>query len=1082
MVKPPLIDERNTRYIVKQVQRLLQKYVPDLQESENFSTGDHLQATGINTALIHIFARYAEIIIQRLNQVPHKNFLAFLDLLGASLQPPQPARVPLLFFLAPGSEVDAIIPARTQVAALSAEGEDESVIFETERDLVVTPAQLKSIFVRDPQQDKYSDRSHMTSYNSNISTDAISAVPIFEGNEPVDHSFDIISDTLLKHSDLRNVTLTLLLEQDLQNPEPRSVKWEICAGLQCLPIPRDSINDQTSNLTRSGTVVFTNLDELIQIIVNSKTEETEETEETKRRLRCRLQTPISTPFSPEDDRLGSRGEEMTPTILQQEENHLSQLPTIRSVSLQAIFGKNGYLIEEAFTNVLPVDLSKPFFPFGEQPKFGETLYLANQEVFSKSGATVTLHIDLADLAAVGIPLPITNKDPNANLEWEVWTDRGWVSVGTSTPEGPLEPLSPPEVKFRDTTQAFTVPGLDRVVEFILPDNLKPTIVNEIESFWLRVRIKSGNYGEDARYEEIPGSYVFTPASFKPPLINSIKIDCTLTTPQQQPDGIYTYNDFYSQIIPLDSSFEPFKRSADSQPILYMGFSLPESRNKFPNSTLSLYFQLADAVYNSDTNPNLAAKNSSSLSSPRLVWEYWSHTNNWKTLIVRDDTEAFTRAGLVDFLPPFDFDKKLDFNSQEELYWLRVYKEPQSGEYFVKPQLKRVLLNTTIAIQAFTINDEILGSSNGEENQSFLTTQLPVLKGEYLEVREPEMPSLEELQSIKRIYNDDGISVITDDSGSPEEIWVRWSEVPDFYGSGSRDRHYIIDRNSGEIRFGDGVKGRIPPVGIANVRIRRYQAGGGTAGNRPENTIVELQTTIPYIDTVTNPVAATGGANTQTLDSLIELAPRAVRHGGRAVTFEDYEDLAMQATPEVVRAKSIPLLNLYANPLDIQNPLGLPPKAPGEVSLIIVPRTSDLKPLPSIELIKYVQDYLEKHAIGTAKIWVVGPVYIEVVVSVDIVPTSLEKASAVQKAVDKALTDFLHPLTGGFDGQGWVFGRQPHNSDLYALLEAVPGVDHVHRLSIIIKPGSNPPQNIQQILDTKRFLVYSGKHTINLLFI
>ncbi len=1057
MAKPPPIDPRTAKDIAQQVQELLQTYnVPGWENSDRPVVENSAAA-----ALINIFARYAEIIIQRLNKVPYKNFLAFLDLLGVSPLPPQPARVPLLFTLAEGTNIDVLVPAGTQVAALLAEGENEPVIFETERNLLVTAAQLESIFLRQPQEDSYNNYTsndiNITIYKSDSTKNQLLPVPAFEGKFPIDHYFDIISNTLLKHSDLQTLTLTFSLKEDLQNPDYRSLEWKICNGLQCSTI--SNMNDQTSNLTRSGTIVFNNIGEVIKKISNS---DNLDNLDTKFLLRCRLKTPIS---------------------------QQSKRPFINSVNLQATFGNTGQPIEEAFANLLPLDLSKPFFPFGEQPKFGDTLYLANQEAFSKSGAAVTLHINLADLASAGIPLPITNKDPNATLEWEVWTTQGWVSVGTSTPSGPIEPISA-EVKFRDTTQAFTVPGTNKVVQFILPENLQLTTVNGIENFWLRVRIKSGNYGEDARYEKDEntfGGFSFVPASFKPPLISLLKVDYTLTTSQQPPDAIKTYNDFSFESIPSDSGFEPFKPTTDTQPILYLGFSIAETENhsSFPNLTLSIYFQVADVLYNSDLKTNNSSANSLSSPSPRLNWEYWSgKSNRWERLLVQDGTQAFAHSGLVELLPPEDFVAKKEFDLPENLYWLRVYREPSSGEYFVKPHLKRVLLNTTIAIQALTISDEILGSSNGAENQNFRTTQSPVLKGEYLEVRELEMPSSEEQESIKKVHGENVISEILDETGRSEEIWVRWSEVPDFYGSQPRDRHYIIDRNLGEIRFGDGLRGLIPPLGIANVRMKRYQAGGSTKGNRPENTIVQLQTTVPFIDTVTNPEAATGGADAQTLDELTQLGPRTVRHGGRAVTFEDYEDLAMQATPEVARAKAVPLINLYANPLDIQTFKPVvsenlssfqPPKAPGEVSIIIVPRTSNPKPLPSQELMQRVQNYLESHAIGTAKIWVVGPVYVEVSITTTIVPTSLERASAVEQAVNEALTEFLHPLTGGFDKLGWQFGRRPHPSDLYALLEAVPGVDHVYSLSV--KPDDNPPEEINNILRTQRFLVYSGKHTI-----
>lgn len=43
---------------------------------------------------------------------------------------------------------------------------------------------------------------------------------------------------------------------------------------------------------------------------------------------------------------------------------------------------------------------------------------------------------------------------------------------------------------------------------------------------------------------------------------------------------------------------------------------------------------------------------------------------------------------------------------------------------------------------------------------------------------------------------------------------------------------------------------------------------------------------------------------------------------------------------------------------------------------------------------------------------------------------------------KILRQFLHPLSGGSDGQGWPFGRNVYVSAIYELLDTLPGVDYV----------------------------------------
>ena len=279
---------------------------------------------------------------------------------------------------------------------------------------------------------------------------------------------------------------------------------------------------------------------------------------------------------------------------------------------------------------------------------------------------------------------------------------------------------------------------------------------------------------------------------------------------------------------------------------------------------------------------------------------------------------------------------------------------------------------------------------------------------------------------------------------------------------------MLDALSGEIRFGSGRNGLIPPLGAGNIRLAYYRTGGGLAGNRPANTIVQLKTTVPYVDKVTNPEPAEGGAEAESLDSLLKRAPRALRHHHRAVSLEDYEDVALLASPAVARAKCVPLYDLINDP-DTRN------VQPGTVSLIVVPRTTEPKPVPSLELLDQVSRYLDERRIPTADLVIVGPDYVRVDVTAEIALASLEGASGVEREVAQTLARFLHPLTGGLDQNGWDFGREPYLSDLYALLEAVAGVDHIrslHKQEIEERPGA---------LATGRFLVYSGTHTIRLTF-
>ncbi|HVE87050.1 MAG TPA: putative baseplate assembly protein, partial [Myxococcales bacterium] len=449
--------------------------------------------------------------------------------------------------------------------------------------------------------------------------------------------------------------------------------------------------------------------------------------------------------------------------------------------------------------------------------------------------------------------------------------------------------------------------------------------------------------------------------------------------------------------------------------------------------------------------------------PELAWQYWNG-QGWVDLTVRDGTQGLARPEVVELLAPRDFAPRRLFGRDQ--YWLRLRWE--EGDLTLWPRLRQLLLNTAPAVHSVTVLNEVLGSSTGAEGQQLRSTRAPVLSGQKLEVREAEIPGAGEADKLRGEEGEDAIPAMIEGATQPKEIWIRWHEVPDFYGSGPRDRHYVMDHLTGEIRFGNGVNGQIPPIGSSNLRLAQYRTGGGRQGNRAEGTVNQLKTTVPYVDKVTNPEAATGGSEPEPLDALYERMPRQIRHRDRAVTVDDYEDLAALASPEVARSSCVPLGDLESDPLGVNT-------LPGMVSLIVVPRTTDAKPQPSLELLGRVKDYLLARSPAGAGLSVVGPRYVRVDVRTEVGVTSLEGAGAVADAVQAKLAAFLHPLTGGLDGKGWSFGRAPHRSDILSLIEGVEGVDHVVFLQV------DETEELEGVRQTGRFLVFSGTHQVDLVF-
>jgi predicted phage baseplate assembly protein len=437
------------------------------------------------------------------------------------------------------------------------------------------------------------------------------------------------------------------------------------------------------------------------------------------------------------------------------------------------------------------------------------------------------------------------------------------------------------------------------------------------------------------------------------------------------------------------------------------------------------------------------------------------------------------------------------------FWLRA--RWVAGAYRSLPKVGRILPGTTWAVHAFTRRGELLGSATGAPGLQLQTVAAPVLQGERLEIRERADGKAYDLAALQAAFGDDRLTVERDTEDAVTAVWIRWLPVPHFDASGPGDRVYVLDAATGVITFGDGRHGMIPPKGDANVRMSVYRTGGGQRGNRPVGAVNALKTTLRFVDSVTNHEAASGGTQAEAVERVRARGPRLLRHRDRAVTVDDYRDLALASAQEVVRAH---VLTSKYNPIDMVVDLsaldleaeGAPKTDAGgwvvlegipedtaavavnaaDVRVIIVPDDDADQPVPSLGLIERVEDYLRARGAPSARLAVSGPRWIKVTVRVDLVPETGSAADTLSATVEAAITRFLHPLTGGEEGDGWAFGRVPRRSHLYRLISAIDGVSHVRDVALITDPelpadaeGLDP--QLRRALTGA--LIYSGDHEI-----
>jgi len=714
-----------------------------------------------------------------------------------------------------------------------------------------------------------------------------------------------------------------------------------------------------------------------------------------------------------------------------------------------------------------------FYPLGRAPRRQDAFYISSEEAFTKSGATVSVELG-------GEPGSEIDFEINPEVAWEYWDGDAW---------GRLELMASVDEAVKDLSAAGSV-------EFPVPDDLEPTAVAGHDGHWVRARLVDGSYG---RYEatragggtpeDPPDPETWTTEhAVQPPAFETLEVGFEESGLQRPASHVIPKNNLaYGRDVTSTrrSRFRPFVGPPDDAQTLYLGFDRPLEDGPVP-----LLFDVREVQYSEGFYP-------------RLRWERSSDHGRWERVDARDGTESLTERGIVRLTFPEATTATSRFG--EERHWLRarvagspferrqsethssdddeadgqsfdpcgrtVGTDPPAGEPGEEPpEIRGLYPNTGWAYNVRTVRDERLGSSDGRGNQTMSTSERPVLDVE-LWVDEHDVLSESERTELHASESRD-VEVSRGADGEITAVWVRWTEVDALTGSDAEDRHYTLDPIDGRIQFGDGNDGRIPARGRDNIRAT-YRTGGGANGNVPAGAIEELKTAIPFVDAVANPLPADGGADEEPVEAVVDRAPKELRDRGRAVTAADVERIARDASRRLARVECIPSMDRSGD------------RAPGWVTLLVVPAAPDEKPVPSVTLREEVYRSVSERAAATLvadpeQLVVRGPTYVPVSVEVDVAAAGVGSLSRLEETVRSRVAAFLHPLSGGPDGEGWAFSETPCHSELYGLLEGIDGVDHVEDLVLRFR-GSDSTLTVRDgdpipSMSTDA-LVHSGTHEV-----
>ncbi len=299
-------------------------------------------------------------------------------------------------------------------------------------------------------------------------------------------------------------------------------------------------------------------------------------------------------------------------------------------------------------------------------------------------------------------------------------------------------------------------------------------------------------------------------------------------------------------------------------------------------------------------------------------------------------------------------------------------------------------------------------------------------------------------------------------------WHEWTRVTNFDSSGPEDRHFQYDERTGELVFGDNRHGRAPErASRPNIAIVAHTAGGGERGNIRSGVLQLDDSYVQYRGLrATNYTHGHGGHATETLKSAKRRLTDSLYEVERAITADDYETIAMR-TPglRVGRVKALPL---YVSGL-----AGYPQrKAPGQMTLVVVPYTDQRRPDPSPLFLQAVERYVNRYRMLGTELHVIGPQYIQANVQAHIVVEPHLKGR--EELFLTALNEYFDPL-----GREREFGKTIRSGNLHNWLARIPGVLYVSDLWITAEGSGAIRDESGNIRIPPHALTYAGEHEVQL---
>lgn len=689
------------------------------------------------------------------------------------------------------------------------------------------------------------------------------------------------------------------------------------------------------------------------------------------------------------------------------------------------------------------------FPFGEQPSVYGEVYFACKEALEKHGAWITfsfresfvkIPVYAGDREGIQWKLIMPHSSIHVSREyditieeviWEYFNGYGWARLFPG----------------REYSNVFS--GAEKTVSqkhtlvFQCPDDMEPVYVGAAETCYIRARIRKMN-----NTFKTEGQYIV-------PVLSELSFQYEYPEPGLRPHCFYSQNNKEEQFLAAEECldglypWQPFQQYGAQETALYIGLDGPVKEGPV---------RMLWVMENCDFDRR-----------PALLWEYTGANGRFKELNPDDETEHFRETGLITFEGKADWTAQRMFG--ETCYWIRVRDISGgygAGEVTRLPEVKAIYMNTTRIRAVHGGYQEVFSLDQYEEN---FTHQMLYQKVCDLQLWVNETGSLTQEEQI-RLEAEKRLNRVLDENGMTKEIWVLWEETDRFFGRGPGARVYILDANEGRIQFGDNRNGKIPPIGVVNGIWISYSIGGGQETNLPAGGIRGLELAAGFISEATNPLSLSGGYDREGVSEAISRRAKELRHRFRAVTLRDYEALAMEASGSIAKVCCV-------SGFDEQGA-----SQQGHVSLVILQKDyqagSHFFPELSRRILEYLRDKADPGLLAGNRLHVMEPVFVEVGIQCEIHIRDYNDSYRVRSELTARLKEYLDPLTGGLNGDGWEIGRLPERESIISVIYSDSRILYAGNIMVHygIRRGQKQQEFSREEIEKNPYLLtISGNHRI-----